>query len=89
MDTDAPRQRIRTRVLAGHRVELNAPDLPEGTEVMVDIVSLDRGPAERRHVLEIVDALPPSRLTMADWARIERRVQEDRDSWDPGRVVPD
>ena len=34
------------------------------------------------YALEYLDSLPPLRRSPAEWERIEREFQEERDSWD-------
>lgn len=74
--------RLKSTVLPGNRVEFTAPELPECAEVDIVVALPDAPLGERRCVLDIVDACPPSTLTSEDWARIEREFQEDRNSWD-------
>jgi hypothetical protein len=51
--------RLETTVLPGHRLEVSAPELPEGAKVEV-IVLLPEQPEPRRiSVLEFLESLPP------------------------------
>ena len=76
-----PPLRLKATVLPGHRVQFTVPGLPEGAEVEIAVSVAKPDQHGRRSVLEIVDARPPSRLTDDDWRRIERNLQQDRDSW--------
>ena len=79
--------KLTTRVLPGSRIEVVAPELPEGAEVEI-FVALPEGslpsPNAPRYVsaLDFLDSLPPSTLTSADWQRIESELQEEKNSWE-------
>ena len=86
--------KINTRVLAGNRVEFTSPELVEGEylELIVQKRSpvqsvsakIDENHQDHKYIpmLDLMASLPPSTLTMEDWARIERKIREDKDSWD-------
>ena len=76
--------RLETTVLPGHRLEITAPELPEGARVEV-IVLLPAKPEPRRiSVLEFLESLPPgpSPRAFPTWEEYERHLQEEKDSWD-------
>ena len=86
--------KIKTRVLAGNRVEFTSPELAEGEYVELIVQKrnpiqstsskTDENDSDQKYIpmLELVASLPPSTLTMEDWAQIEREIREDKDSWD-------
>ena len=92
--------RVVTQVLPGGRIELTAPELPEGGTVEV-VVILPRpaapapAPAEAagtvpaarpgEHVLDILASLPPGPRSGRTWEEVERHWQEERDAWDRER----
>jgi hypothetical protein len=73
---------IRTRVLPGSRIEVDAPGLPEGEEVDVFLVA--SGAKDRSHpsILEFLDSLPPGPRSYPTWEEVEKHFQEERESWD-------
>lgn len=73
---------IRTRVLAGHRIEICAPELPEEAEVEVTITLLPTPP--RRSLAQLMRERPPSDTPQAaeSWEQYEQLLQQERDSWE-------
>ena len=75
--------RLTTRVQAGHRLEINAPELPEGAEVDVFVVLPDTPrPAAVPSLMEFLDSLPPGPRSAPTWEQVERHLQEERASWE-------
>lgn len=79
--------RVTTRVLPGHRVEIVAPELPDGEAVDVFVVMptpLQSTKPARTTVslMEFLDSLPPGPRSAATWEEVESNLQEDRNSWD-------
>lgn len=77
--------RLTARVQAGHRLEINSPELPEGADVDIFVVmpeSATKPVGEPVPLMEFLDSLPPGPRSAATWEEIERHLQEDRDSWD-------
>lgn len=72
--------RVQTTVLPGHRIEITAPELPEGGAVDV-IVVLPEAPPPRT-ILDFLDALPAGPRSYPSWDEMEKRFQEERDSWE-------
>lgn len=72
--------RIQTRILPGHRIEISAPGLPEGSTVDVIVLPAPTG-AQGRGVLEFLDSLPSGPRSFASWEEMERHFQEERDAW--------
>ncbi len=74
--------RLETTVLPGHRLEVSAPELPEGAKVEV-IVFLPVSPAPaRQSTLDFLANLPPGPLLFKTREEVDRYVQEERDSWE-------
>lgn len=76
--------RLETTVLPGHRLEVSAPELPEGARVEV-IVVLPQQPAPRRlSMVEFLETLPPgpSPRCFPSWEEYERHLQEEKDAWE-------
>lgn len=75
--------RLKTKTLAGKRIEVTVPELNEGEEV--ELIVLRREPTPQppayQNAVEFLDSLPPSTLTAEDWVRIERELQEEKDAW--------
>ena len=74
--------RMQTTVLPGHRVEVSAPELPEGTKVQVIVVLPEKSPREFGSMLEFLESLPPGPRAFKTWEEYERHLQEERNSWD-------
>ena len=74
--------RLETTVLPGHRLEVGAPELPEGVKVEV-IVVLPAQPESRRiSMLEFVESLPPGPRAFPTWEEYERHLQEEKNAWE-------
>lgn len=79
--------RLKTRVLPGHRIEVTAPELIEGEHIELIVLSETVPTSAKTRTgyipaLDLLDALPSSTLTAADWERIELEIQEGKDSWE-------
>lgn len=70
------------RVLPGHRVEVVAPELPEGE--LVDVIVMARSQAGRAvpSALAFVDSLPDGPRAFPSWEAYEQHLQEEKKSWD-------
>ncbi len=78
---------IKTTVLPGKRIEVSAPELPEGAAVDVFLVlptPQNDAPPRFGSVLEFLESLPksPSPRAFATWEEYEKHLQTERDSWD-------
>lgn len=78
--------RLTARVLPGHRLEIESPELPEGEDVEVFVITEKPAQAEPRvatpTLMEFLASLPPGPRSAPTWEEIERTLQEDRDAWD-------
>jgi hypothetical protein len=73
---------ITTKVLPGNKIEINAPELPEGTSVEVFLVLSAPPKTRRRSILEFLDSLPAEPRSSETWTEIEQHLQEERNSWE-------
>jgi hypothetical protein len=76
--------KLRTKVLAGSRIEVTAPELTEGDDV--EVIVLATGPRKAApdrfaSAWEYLQSLPPIHHTAEEWAEIERGIQEEKDAW--------
>jgi len=74
--------RLEATVLPGHRLEISAPELPDGATVEVIVVLPDTPPLQRQSMLEFLDTLPPGPLLFQTPEEVNRYIQEERDSWE-------
>ena len=74
--------RLETTVLPGHRLEITAPELPEGAKVEVIVVLPERQELRRISMLEFLATLPPGPLLFKTPEDANRYLQEERDSWE-------
>jgi hypothetical protein len=85
--TSATLHRTKTRVLPGKRVEFVMPELEEGVEVEVQVISPPKNgldatqPRQFRDVIEFLDSLPNRAQTPEDIARIDAEIEEIKNSW--------
>jgi len=74
--------RMQTTVLPGHRLEVSAPELPEGAKVEVIVVLPEDTQPRFRSALEFLQSLPAGPRAFKSWDEYERHLQEERDSWE-------
>jgi len=74
--------RLETTVLPGHRLEVSAPELPEGATVEVIVVLPVQPASARRSMLDLLKSLPPGPLLFPTPEDANRFLQEERDSWE-------
>ncbi len=74
--------RLETTVLPGHRLELSAPELPEGVKVEVIVFLPYMAETARISLLVFVESLPPGPRAFPTWEEYEQHLREDRNSWD-------
>jgi hypothetical protein len=74
--------RIETTILPGHRLEISAPELPEGAKVEVIVVLPEKPQPRRMSMLEFLAKLPPGPLLFKTPEEANRYLQEERDSWE-------
>jgi hypothetical protein len=71
-----------TTVLPGHRLEISAPELPEGARVEVIVVLRDKPEPRFGSALEFLESLPPGPRAFKTWEEYEEHLREERNSWD-------
>lgn len=74
--------RLETTVLPGHRLEISAPELPEGAKVEVIVVLPEKPQPPRMSMLEFVESLPPGPRAFPTWEEYEKFLQEEKDAWE-------
>ena len=74
--------RLETTVLPGHRLEVSAPELPEGAKVEVIVVLPEKPQPPCMSVLEFLESLPPGPRAFPTWEEYERHLREEKDAWE-------
>lgn len=74
--------RIETTVLPGNRVEVVAPQLPEGTPVEVIVVVPDKPKQKYASAHEFLQSLPPGPRAFDTWEEYEDFLRKEKDSWE-------
>jgi hypothetical protein len=74
--------RIETTVLPGHRLEITAPELPEGAKVEVIAVLPEQAKPRRPSMLEFLESLPPGPRAFKTWEEYEQHLREEKDAWE-------
>jgi hypothetical protein len=73
--------RAQATVLPGHRIEISAPELPEGTRVELLIVPDPMPMPGPPSALEIIESLRGHRLFQTP-EHVRSHLQEEREAWD-------
>ncbi len=60
--------RMETTILPGHRLEISAPELPEGVKVEVIVVLPAKPESRRLSMLDFVETLPAGLRAFPTWA---------------------
>ncbi len=74
--------RMETTILPGHRLEISAPELPEGAKVEVIVVLPEKPHTRFASALEFLESLPPGPRAFPTWEEYERHLREEKESWD-------
>ena len=74
--------RMETTILPGHRLEISAPELPEGATVQVIVLLPETPVLPQLSMLEFLKTLPPRPLLFETPADADRYLREERDSWE-------
>jgi hypothetical protein len=74
--------RLETTILPGHRIEITAPELPEGARVEVIVVLPEQPQRPRISMLEFLKTLPPGPLAFKTWEEYEQHLREEKDAWE-------
>jgi hypothetical protein len=71
---------IRTTVLPGHRIEIRAPELPEGRSATV-VVLLDEPEQPKRRLSEVLAGYPGGQLFRTA-EEVDAYLRAEREAWD-------
>jgi hypothetical protein len=71
---------LKTTILPGGRIEVEAPGLREGQEVTLHIVVQDETPPAKKSLLENLGGYKGGRLFKTA-AEVDAYIKEERDSW--------
>jgi hypothetical protein len=76
--------RLKTTVLPGNRLEMTAPELPEGAKVDVTVVFAGEQKLQFVSALDFLESLPPapSPRCFPTWDEYERHLQAEKDAWE-------
>lgn len=74
--------RLETTVQPGHRLEISAPELPEGVKVEVIVVLPEKAQPPRMSMLEFLESLPPGPRAFPTWEEYEQFLREEKDAWE-------
>jgi hypothetical protein len=76
----SPALQVKTKVLPGHRIEIQTPELPEGRSATVFIV-LDEEEGTKRPLREVLGDYPGGTLFQSA-EQVDAYLRAERDSWD-------
>lgn len=71
---------IQTTILPGHRIEIQAPELPEGRPVTV-LVLVDEPPLPKRRLSDILANYPGGQLFRSA-EEVDDYLRTEREAWD-------
>jgi hypothetical protein len=74
--------RMETTVLPGHRLDISAPELPEGAKVEVIVILPEKQHRQFGSALEFLESLPPGPRAFKTWEEYEQHLREERNAWD-------
>ena len=74
--------RMETTVLPGHRLEVSAPELPEGAKVEVIVILPEKPKPQFGSALEFLESLPPGPRAFPTWDEYEQHLREEKDAWE-------
>jgi hypothetical protein len=72
---------VKTRVQAGGRIEIIAPELQEGQEAEITITLPTEETSKMYHVLDIISTVPPHRHFQTS-EEVDTHICEERDAWE-------
>jgi hypothetical protein len=76
----SPALQIQTTILPGHRIEIAAPQLPEGLPVTV-VVLMDDTTVPKRRLSEVLAGYPGGQLFHSA-EEVDAYLRAERDAWD-------
>jgi len=71
---------VQTTILPGHRIEIQAPELPEGRAVTV-LVLVDEPPVPKRRLRDILADYPGGQLFRSA-EEVDDYLRAEREAWD-------
>jgi hypothetical protein len=71
---------VQTTVLPGHRIEIQAPELPEGRSVTV-LVVLEEADGPKRRLRDVLAGYPGGRLFRSA-EEVDEYLRKEREAWD-------
>ena len=74
--------RLETTILPGHRLEVTAPELPDGVKVEVIVVLPGKPQPQFGSALEFLESLPSGPRAFKTWEEYEQHLREEKDAWD-------
>ncbi len=74
--------RTQTTILPGRRIEIDAPNLPEGTRVEVLVMASAASEGRYGSALEFLNSLPRGPRAFATWDEYDRHLKAERDAWE-------
>jgi hypothetical protein len=74
--------RMEATILPGHRLEISAPELPEGVKVEVIVILPGKPEPRFTSTLEFLESLPPGPRAFKTWDEYEQHLREEKDSGD-------
>jgi hypothetical protein len=74
--------RLETTILPGHRLEVIAPELPDGVKVEVIVVLPGKPQPQFGSALEFLESLPTGPRAFKTWEEYEQHLREEKDAWD-------
>jgi hypothetical protein len=74
--------RMETTILPGHRLEISAPELPEGVKVEVIVVLPEQPKPQFGSALEFLESLPSGPRAFKTWEEYEQHLKEERNAWE-------
>jgi hypothetical protein len=74
--------RLETTILPGHRLEVCAPELPEGVKVEVIIVMPPKPVTQFASAWDFLQSLPAGPRAFKTWEEYEQHLREEKDAWE-------
>lgn len=71
-----------TTVLPGNRVEICAPQLPEGAKVEVTVVLAEQSAPRFASAYDFLQSLQPGPRAFDTWEEYEEFLRKEKDSWE-------
>jgi len=76
-----PPLEVKTRILAGGRIELQIPELPEGCEATIKITVEESPSPPKRRFLDVIGDYKGGQL-FRTVEEVDQYIREERDSWE-------